>query len=241
MRNNGLLSRLLQRFERRNRPWFEQGRIGKILGLLGIRERLRSENLHDTGGGLPEDVPLEPPSPETARRTPDGSYTDRDDPTMGMAGRRYLRNVQLAGGYPDQPNVLVPNPREISNKLLKRDEFTPVPTLNVLAAAWIQFQVHDWTSHGKNQKEDPWKLPIPDGDDWPLDDLWILRSTPDTARPEGDEVPPTFSNTVTHWWDASQIYGSEAEQLGRMRTGSWKRASSGRRRSWRRPVPSNRS
>ena len=32
------------------------------------------------------------------------------------------------------------------------------------------------------------------------------------ARPErGHRLPRTFVNTETHWWDASQIYGSTQE------------------------------
>ena len=38
---------------------------------------------------------------------------------------------------------------------MTRDEFIPATTLNVLAAAWIQFEVHDWFSHGPNDLEDP--------------------------------------------------------------------------------------
>ena len=35
----------------------------------------------------------------------------------------------------------------VSNVLLKRERFLPAPSLNVIAAAWIQFQVHDWVKH----------------------------------------------------------------------------------------------
>ena len=42
-----------------------------------------------------------------------------------------------------------PNPRLVSRELLTRDEFQPATTLNLLAGAWIQFEVHDWFSHGK--------------------------------------------------------------------------------------------
>ena len=45
---------------------------------------------------------------------------------------------------------MTPNPREVSTQLLNRDEFKPATTLNVLAACWIQFENHDWFSHGEN-------------------------------------------------------------------------------------------
>lgn len=42
-----------------------------------------------------------------------------------------------------------PNPRLVSETFMKRDVegFKPATTLNLLAAAWIQFQVHDWFFH----------------------------------------------------------------------------------------------
>ena len=41
---------------------------------------------------------------------------------------------------------------------------------------------------------------------------------PDPTRGPADEgKPPTFSNVETHWWDASQIYGSSDETVARVR------------------------
>ncbi|GAC1424915.1 MAG: hypothetical protein PVS3B3_37480 [Ktedonobacteraceae bacterium] len=71
--------------------------------------------------------------------------------------------------------------------------------------------VHDWFSHGKNQKENPWQVPLNDDDAWPEHPMTILRTNADTTRTANSEgLPPTFLNTVTHWWDGSQIYGSDA-------------------------------
>ncbi len=221
MRNNGLLSKLLQWIEVRLRPWFgRRRRLLQVLALLGIRERLRSENLHDTQGGLPPRIRVrrEPP-PNLARRTVDGSFNDLTDPTMGMAQRRFTRNAPLDRCYPDDTNLLRPNPRVVSNELLRRDFFKPASTLNVLAAAWIQFQVHDWTSHGDLSKDGAFELEKPPGDDWHEDKVRILRSRPDEARAEGDEVPGTFRNDVTHWWDASQMYGSTDDVHALLREG----------------------
>lgn len=33
-------------------------------------------------------------------------------------------------------------------RLMTRDQFIPVKQLNLLAAGWIQFQLHDWFDHG---------------------------------------------------------------------------------------------
>ena len=32
-------------------------------------------------------------------------------------------------------------------------------------------------------------------------------------------LPPTYVNTVTHWWDGSQIYGSTEERNRELRSG----------------------
>ena len=70
---------------------------------------------------------------------------------MGMLGARFGRNVPLELTYPEpMPQLLEPNPRVVSRELLTRDEFKPATIVNVLAAAWLQFEVHDWFSHGKN-------------------------------------------------------------------------------------------
>ena len=49
----------------------------------------------------------------------------------------------------------------------------------------------------------------------------IPRTPRDPTRPPGTEQdgPPTFLNTVTHWWDASQLYGCSKATQERLRTG----------------------
>ena len=84
----------------------------------------------------------------------------------------------------------------------------PATTLNLLAAAWLQFEVHDWFSHGKNETEDPWRsCRSPTTTRGPSTRCGSSAPGRDpSADPTG---PPTFLNTETHWWDASQVYGSE--------------------------------
>ena len=40
-----------------------------------------------------------------------------------------------------------------------------------------------------------------------------------TRTPTDRRLPPTYINTVTHWWDGSQIYGSDEERNRALRTG----------------------
>ena len=190
-------------------------RLPRWLGLLtlaGIRDRLRAENLYDTGRDPSAPPPLTSPSDPTRyqRRTIDGTYNDRGDPLMGSLNSRFGRNVPLGNVWPDPPEKLLePNVRTISRRLLTRDQFQPASTLNLLAGAWIQFEVHDWFSHGKNMPDDPWVIPLAEDDPWPRHPMQIQRTRPD---PEADPgKPPSFVTADTHWWDASQIYGDTPE------------------------------
>jgi hypothetical protein len=48
----------------------------------------------------------------------------------------------------------------------------------------------------------------------------IGRTQPDTTRADHPPVgPPTYVNKVTHWWDASQLYGSDPATQRRVRSG----------------------
>jgi hypothetical protein len=138
---------------------------------------------------------------------------------MGSAGARFGRSVPLERTLVDPDDVLRPNPREVSLRLLARDRFIPASSLNLLAASWLQFMVHDWLQHGKNQRSDPWAVPLAEGDPWPDHPMHIPRTRRDPTRPADAEGPPSFANTVTHWWDGSQIYGSDRAAQQKVRSG----------------------
>ena len=184
--------------------------------LIGLRNILREKNLWDTGRG-PLDKPdvNDHPNYLTAR-TLDGTFNNLEDPLMGSLGSRFGRNVPLEYTVREK-NPLEPNPRLISRELLTRKEFIPASTLNLLAGAWIQFEVHDWFSHGKNEAENPWKIPLEADDPWPQHPMEIQRTRRDpSADPNG---PPTFVTDDTHWWDGSQIYGRDPALAKVLRTG----------------------
>src|SRR5262249_59341584 len=127
---------------------------------------------------------------------------------MGALGSRFGRNVPLEHTYVEPPEkMLEPSPRQISRELLTRDEFIPATTLNLLAGAWIQFEVHDWFSHGQNETENPWRIELADDDRWPQHPMEIQRTRTDPSTDR--DGPPTFVTADTHWWDGSQIYGSD--------------------------------
>jgi len=192
-------------------PWYRLPFPLALATLAGLRVNLRWDNLHDTQRTPP--TPARPEQDVLAERTADGSYNDLKQPWMGMAGARFGRNVPIRKTYGEPPVALLePNPRKISNELLARREFVPVPHLNVMAAGWLQFMVHDWLSHGSSLKENPIEVPLPEGDDWPQNPMTVLRSWPDDVEQTDAGQPACYTNTETHWWDASQIYGSSLAQ-----------------------------
>ncbi len=196
----------------RTRIWYSLPLPLAVINLLTLRSDLRWQNLFDT-----ETAPADPAIPADFDirhcRTADGAHNDPSKPWMGMAKTRFGRNAPLpltAGEQP--PDLYTPNPRLISSELLKRGDFIPAKSVNVLLAAWLQFMVHDWLSHGLNdQNSPPLRFPVPEGDDeWPEPDMTILRTQPDLQRCPADERrPATYRNSVTHWWDGSQMYGSD--------------------------------
>jgi hypothetical protein len=205
----------------RVREWWELPTQVALLNLRAYRDDMRQLNLYDTEEhGTTTEAPPELPK----HRTYDGSLQDPTDPRMGMVGTRFGRNIAPDATPPEsETQRLDPNPREVAARLLHRDSFKPATTLNVLAACWIQFQNHDWFGHGENDPERHIEVPLRDGDDWPDGSPMQVRAThPERTEMPSDgngAAPPTYVNTVTHWWDLSQLYGSSEERNRELRSG----------------------
>ncbi|HXU40392.1 MAG TPA: peroxidase family protein [Blastocatellia bacterium] len=205
-------------------PWYKVPVPVGLTRVFRIREGLRANNLYDTGKVESiASTPLGNAGPaQKMSRTVDGTYNDLGTPRMGSAGARFGRNVPLDSTIPDQGALLTPSPRTVSLELMTRKQFQPATSLNLLAAAWIQFEVHDWMSHGNNEKEHPIDIPLSGQDPWPEPErpMQVRRTRIDPTRPPGStNAVPTFANTETHWWDGSQIYGSDQETQTRVRLG----------------------
>src|SRR5437762_721603 len=134
-----------------------------LLNLDVFRFVLRRDNLIDTN--TPEAPPRAravPPAPDEEGRTArsfDGRGNDMSVPNMGAVGVPFGRNVKP--NY--QPELFdTPNPITVSETLLKREAFIPARSLNILAAAWIQFQVHDWVDHARHALgQNDVRVPLP--------------------------------------------------------------------------------
>ncbi|MFZ1880959.1 MAG: peroxidase family protein [Gaiellaceae bacterium] len=210
-----LYNRAAERIDRRV-GWDKLPKPIAMLVLIGLRNILREKNLVDTGRGPLDQPDISAHPRHLTARTLDGTFNNLDDPLMGSLGSRFGRNVPLETTVREQ-DPLQPNPRTVSRELLTRHEFIPATTLNLLAGAWIQFEVHDWFSHGKNETASPWLVPLADDDPWPEHPMPIPRTRSDpSAAADG---PPTFVTDDTHWWDGSQVYGRDPAFAAALRSG----------------------
>ena len=161
-------------------------------------QHLRKKNLHDTDG------PPAVNTPPVGRRTPRNRTAHRRRhlqrpraPAHGH-GRNAVRPQRAARAHlpRPEPTILTPNPREVSLKLLTRHEFLPATAVNVLVAAWLQFMIRDWFSHGRSAAEQPVagpagrRRPVARGPD--ADPAHPSRPDP-PAR--ASDLPPTYVNT----------------------------------------------
>jgi choline dehydrogenase len=203
--------------------WDKLPLAGGLAVLIGVRTILRQKNLFDPSTVVPlENGPTAPPRTQEhlVSRSVDGSYNDLDLPTMGMAGARFGRNIPLDQVLPvTRDELMEPNPREISRRLLTRSPFLPATSVNTLAAAWLQFMIHDWFTHGTGDTSRLVDIPIPPGDEWYENPMRIPRIKNDPSRPADAEGPVTTINDVTHWWDGSSLYGSSLEEQRMARSG----------------------
>lgn len=135
-------------------PWHKLPSYLGALNLDALRVELRQYNLHDgyasaSAQGNTDNTPLDDKRFLSARNS-DGKGNSLTMPKMGCSGMRFGRNFpRKYCEKPTEQELWTPNPRLVSEAFMarKQGEFKPATTLNLLAAAWIQFQVHDWVFH----------------------------------------------------------------------------------------------
>jgi hypothetical protein len=218
------LFRMLNKFV----PWHRLGWQPALINLSMLRDELRAKNLIDTeqAEAPPRPTPVPSAVPEAVRiaRSFDGTYNDLSQPRMGAQSSTFGRVMQPM--Y--RPDLFdQPNPIDVSRELMFRKAFIPARSLNVLAAAWIQFQVHDWVNHRRHNlgsKEHDIVIPVPDGGKWQN-----VEGGPDepNMRIAGNVISrmtpggyPVFENITTPWWDGSEVYGDTREKAEALRDGA---------------------
>ncbi|GAB1743498.1 hypothetical protein NU219Hw_g429t1 [Hortaea werneckii] len=203
--------------------WYNlPGFIGAI-NLDFLRIDLRNYNLHDgyasadAQGKVGESPPVEERFIGT--RNSDGKDNSLEMRRMGCAGMRFGRNFnRKCCQKPSDEELLNPNPRLVSQEFMARQpqEFKPATTLNLLAAAWIQFQVHDWFNH--EDDDITFDIPLSPGDDWQGKRMSLFRTKTDKELHPSDQRCPGYRNVNTAWWDGSQIYGSSEAVTRQLRS-----------------------
>jgi tetratricopeptide (TPR) repeat protein len=221
-------------FGYRDKVWTNWYHRPKLLGILTLAHMRDLLNEHNLGTSYPEDGnltgfvkpgTLKQPPGVTHFRTADGSWNNLSDPKEGAAGTRFLRNVEMADTEPETgEKLLSPNPREISRTFFTRNgPMKEVPFLNMLAACWIQFMNSDWINHGEIHFDDVIEVPLPEDDTarrrYRQEKMLIGKTQADPTRQGKDEPAARSSiNEVTHWWDGSQIYGSDQDKQKQLRS-----------------------
>ncbi len=196
--------------------WSSKNWVSGLLALKKIRDNLFSRNLHDPHVDYSGYAPVSCNKKESQiYRTADGTCNDLKRPHAGAAGVAFGRNIPPA--FIDKESdkkIMSPNPSQVSEVFFTRDEFKPVPFLNMLAASWIQFMNHDWLTHGKNAYEKPFQVKQADGS------VKVVDRTQDNKNKSKfkSAFHKVTLNDVTHWWDASQLYGSSYEEQKALRS-----------------------
>ncbi len=131
-----------------------------------------------------------------------------------------------------------------NNPNMAQCDYKKAPFFNVLAAFWIQFMNHDWFSHLVEGHNSPTMMKVGctsqkvKNVETPLtkDDVASLKCRPDDSMEEAyfaetgepatfkhngkthlSRAPKTTANTVTAWWDASQLYGYDENSRKRVK------------------------
>ena len=208
----------------------EWHRLPPEIGLLNLdafRHVLRRDNLIDTdiAEAPPKTRTVPPPVTEQVRlaRTYDGTFNDLSAPKMGSVEAVFGRNLRpvYRPDLFDTPNAMV-----VTEQLLKRETFLPATIVNILAAAWIQFQVHDWVDHARYALgEQDVIVPLPPGmtrknrtDGDPESVLRLAGNKLDEGTIAG--APILFGNNTSHWWDSSEVYGNTIQNNQLLRDGA---------------------
>jgi hypothetical protein len=122
-----------------------------------------------------------------------------------------------------------------------RCDYKKSPFFNVLAAFWVQFMTHDWFSHLQDGKNSAEMMPVgcnpQSGGGVPtsqeiatlgcragdrIDKALVAdEREPDSfihnGKPHLSRAYKTTRNTVTAWWDASQLYGYDEASRRRVK------------------------
>jgi hypothetical protein len=209
--------------------WYRRPLFLSMLTLGYMRSRLNKFNLISTypAGklvGFPQMDSAKIPDHAKRFRTANGSWNNPENPLEGAVRTRFLRNTASDTARDEEDDLMKPNPRELSLMFLTRKgPMKKVPFLNMLSVAWIQFQNHDWISYGESKNNQAHEIPLSANDParkryWQTK-LLVGKTQSDPWRNNQEVFEKTYLNECTHWWDGSQIYGSDQKTQDWLRSG----------------------
>ncbi len=209
----------------------------------GICNDMRNPAMGSTGMAFPRNVQFEATFPVEAAELGDtliqnrhGDRLTKLQPDPQVISRKLFSRTQ------SQPELCNAGYGLPGNSVDAQCDYKKAPFFNVLAAYWIQFMTHDWFSHleeGRNNmartipmgcethRVDNQVVPLSKGEQEALgcdpamrefQSLYADTSEPPTFDGGSRLARPykTTSNTVTAWWDGSQIYGYDEVSRARV-------------------------
>ncbi|XVE83913.1 hypothetical protein DITRI_Ditri16bG0126300 [Diplodiscus trichospermus] len=112
--------------------------------------------------------------------------------------------------------LMKPDPMVVATKLLARRGYKDTDKqLNIIAASWIQFMIHDWIDHLEDTNQIELTATDEVASKCPLTSFKFYQTK---EFPTGFyEIKTGTKNIRTPWWDGSVIYGSNVERLQKVR------------------------
>ena len=218
------------------------GDLVRFRTVTGICNDLRNPVMGSTGMPFARNVSFEATYPDLGKnelaRNRHGGRIGLMKPDPAVVSRTLLTRAQSSPELCNDGKGLPDWSAEA------RCDYKPAPFFNVLAAFWIQFMTHDWFSHLEEGHNTPETMAMGctsktvDGEEVPLtpdeqaalgcrpDDrmerAYVAESTDPSSFESGgrrhlSRAYRTTANTVTAWWDASQLYGYDAVSLRRVK------------------------
>lgn len=219
-----------------------QGELVRFRNLEGICNDVRNPLMGSTGQSFARNVEFETTYPDLGKnelvRNRHGDRLGLLKPDPQVISRRLFTRTE---SHPEKCNDGhgLPDFSPEANC-----DYKQAPFFNVLAAFWIQFMTHDWFSHLREGHNQPELMNVGctsqrvDNVETPLTATGIINlgcrpdDRVDRAYIAQDDNPPTFryegkdrlarayrtsDNTVTAWWDASQLYGYDKASRQRVK------------------------
>jgi hypothetical protein len=219
-----------------------QGPLIRHRTLTGICNDLRNPAMGSSGQRFARNVEFEETFPELSDewwvRNRHGERLGLLEPDPQVVSRKLFTRAQAEPWLCNQGQGLP------GFAAAARCDYQKAPFFNVLAAYWIQFMTHDWFSHLDEARNAPATMPVGcasqkvAGVERPLTpaETAALGCRPADRMEQAlvaDQGPPdrfehdgrsrlerpwkTTRNSVTAWWDASQIYGYDERSRARIK------------------------